>query len=149
MCQCQWVRRSPYWSLRNLTTQPDPYADELKDNNVQQGDIKIIYHPNARLPNRYLTADAYREECETFRRLSNGAEKRSHSPWSPFQSRLDYEVAQLMLEAGMNKAFVDRMIRLFHRCKAASKDDDFTLEGYDHVRKLWDLAAHKCTSVRV
>ncbi|KAG2127657.1 hypothetical protein DEU56DRAFT_694813, partial [Suillus clintonianus] len=59
----------------------------------------------------------------------------STSPWEPFRTRLDFEVAEITLAASMTKDQTNRLFELMRR--AVSAQEDFTLQSHDEVRTLW------------
>ncbi|THV00958.1 hypothetical protein K435DRAFT_818161 [Dendrothele bispora CBS 962.96] len=63
------------------------------------------------------------------------------SPWRPFRSRLDFEVAEFALNAGLSDNLTDDLINLLKRCHDHS--DKFTIETPSEMRKLWDHASAK------
>ncbi|KAG1736663.1 uncharacterized protein EDB91DRAFT_1238031 [Suillus paluster] len=56
-------------------------------------------------------------------------------PWVPFQSRLDFKVAELAHEAALSQPQIDRLINLLHRSKQDS--ESFTLRNYKDVRNTF------------
>lgn len=70
-----------------------------------------------------------------------------NEPWKPFRSRLDFEVAELILEAALNRSSADRLIKLIHRAADNNDHDPFTLKNGGEMNKLWDGAAELRTKV--
>ncbi|KAG1779158.1 hypothetical protein EV702DRAFT_1178670 [Suillus placidus] len=64
-------------------------------------------------------------------------------PWRPFKSRLEYEVAQIALEAALNNEQTDRLIKLCCRC--AIGKEKFTFENHKDIHKKWDAASERFT----
>jgi len=66
---------------------------------------------------------------------------KSKQPWKPFRTRLDFEVAEVMLSAHMNKRQTETTIQLFNRVKGTDRNDsDFTLVNYSDLSLIWDHA---------
>jgi hypothetical protein len=66
-------------------------------------------------------------------------------PWAPFQSRLDFEIAELILLAALNKEQTTKLISLLKR--VAEGDEEFTLESHADIKKKWEGASDICTQV--
>ena len=95
----------------------------------QLDDIKVEYHLHSRIPSTvHLFSDFSR--CHP----TEDTMPRSASPWEPFRTRLDFEVAEIALAAAMTKDQTNRLFELMRR--AASTKEDFTLQSHDEVRTL-------------
>jgi hypothetical protein len=66
-------------------------------------------------------------------------------PWAPFESRLDFEIAELILFAALNKEQTTKLISLMKR--VAEGAEEFTLRSHDDIKKRWEKASDKCTKV--
>jgi hypothetical protein len=127
----------------NKDTDPSPSQIYASPN---VGDVKIIYHPNSRRAERVLSAAIFQAEQDE---IAQPPQPSSTRPWLPFSTRLDFEVAELMLHAGMNAGLVDRTIQLFKRAKdRIDPEDDFSLKNNTHVQSLWEKAGERATRVR-
>jgi hypothetical protein len=71
----------------------------------------------------------------------------NNSPWEPFHTQLDFEIAEITLEAAMTKDQTNCLLKLVHHF--ASGSDMFTLQDHDEVCSLWDLAFQCYTRVSV
>ncbi|KAI5985055.1 hypothetical protein EDD15DRAFT_2390223 [Pisolithus albus] len=67
-------------------------------------------------------------------------------PWYPFQSRLDFEFAELVLEAALNKEQVNRFLKLMKSVRSTS--EAFTLNEYNDLQNTWKAASHRMTSFK-
>ena len=67
-------------------------------------------------------------------------------PWAPFESRLDFEIAELILMAAFNKEQTTTLISLLKH--VAEGAEEFTLRSHDDVKKKWEKVSDKCTKVR-
>ena len=66
---------------------------------------------------------------------------KSKQPWKPFHTRLDFEVAEVMLSAHMNKRQTETTIQLFNHVKGTGRtDSDFTLVDHSDLSLIWDHA---------
>ncbi|KAG1735756.1 hypothetical protein EDB19DRAFT_1896182 [Suillus lakei] len=101
---------------------------------LQLDDIQVEHHPHSQLPStiHHFTEFSHSRPTEEHTPCNN-------SPWEPFRIRLDFEVAEIVLEAAMTKDQTNRLFNLFHR--SASGNDSFTLHNHDKVHSLWDLAS--------
>ena len=90
-----------------------------RENNNDMGvdDIKMIHHPNARIEERvfafddYCGADSFRPEPSGVAPLSPQDLER---PWRPFRTKLDFEVAEVVLDAHMNTLQTEKLLALIH-----------------------------------
>ncbi|KAG1890418.1 uncharacterized protein F5891DRAFT_1131709 [Suillus fuscotomentosus] len=101
-------------------------------------DIKVEHHPHSQIPSTVHRFSEFSCSCPTEDYVPH-----NDSPWEPFRTRLDFEVAEIALEAAMTKDQTNRLINLIHR--SASGNDMFTLQNHDEVRSLWDLASQRYT----
>jgi hypothetical protein len=66
-------------------------------------------------------------------------------PWRPFHSRLEFEVAELALEAGLNNEQTDRLIKICHRCAVGK--ENFTFKNHKDIHVKWEAASFRVTKV--
>jgi len=136
----------------------DPLRFTIPDANVgpnrvhNPDDIMISRHPSSgRDALEFLTFDDY---C-SFKfdsELGDGAAPdsddiltsepvKSKQPWKPFRTRSDFEVAEVMLSAHMNRKQIETTIQLFNRVKGTGPtDSDFTLVNHSDLSLIWDHA---------
>ena len=60
-------------------------------------------------------------------------------PWLPFNSKEDFEFAEIIHKAGMNQSQANALIKLIHHCQ--KNPSSFTLEGCDGVGGTWGTAS--------
>ncbi|KAJ6560077.1 hypothetical protein B0H19DRAFT_1210302 [Mycena capillaripes] len=111
------------------------FATSLK---TKQPEIKCVFHPYSKRPVSFQTFTEYA--------TSNGFEHKAPTdptPWKPFRTRLDFEVAEFCELAMLNKDLTDTLISLIRRCGDNIKK--FTLANHSELEKLWSLTSHKCT----
>ncbi|KAG2078672.1 hypothetical protein BDR04DRAFT_1124392 [Suillus decipiens] len=101
-------------------------------------DIRVKCHPHSQLPST----------IHRFAEFSRSRPTEEHtpcnkSPWEPFCTQLNFEVAEIALEAAMTKDQTNRLLNLFHR--SATGNDSFTLHNHDEVCSLWDLTSQRYT----
>ncbi|KAJ7824744.1 hypothetical protein B0H14DRAFT_3110853 [Mycena olivaceomarginata] len=64
-------------------------------------------------------------------------------PWAPFRTRLDFEVAEFVQDAMLNKNQTDTLISLIRRC--SENIEGLTLHRQSDLEKQWTHASRKCT----
>ncbi|KAG1808103.1 hypothetical protein EV424DRAFT_1474084 [Suillus variegatus] len=61
-------------------------------------------------------------------------------PWHPFKSQLEFDVAKLILEVGLNNKQTDHFIKLCHRCAIGKEKMSF--RNHKDIHNLWEAASH-------
>jgi len=113
---------------------------------LEVDDIKVIHHPNAGIVecrfhfDDYCGSDPDSNPLDYAKYYSVDDLER---PWRPFRTRLDFEVAEIMLDAYMNSQQTERMLALIH--EAILKPESFTLSGFKDLSRIWDFACETCT----
>lgn len=107
----------------------------------QLDDIRVEYHPRSGHPTETFQFHEYTNTLPADDiKISANSE-----PWKPFRSRLDFELAKLMLDTHMNKSQSTTLISLIHHC--ISDPQSFTLSGYSDLANVWEQAATRATNV--
>ncbi|KAJ7152307.1 hypothetical protein C8R43DRAFT_886375 [Mycena crocata] len=65
-------------------------------------------------------------------------------PWAPFPTRLDFEVAEFVVDVMLNKNQTKTLLSLIRRC--AANIDAFTIQSHSDLEKHWERASKKCTA---
>ncbi|KAF8145837.1 hypothetical protein K438DRAFT_1781554 [Mycena galopus ATCC 62051] len=65
------------------------------------------------------------------------------TPWKPFRTRLDFEIAEFCELAMLNEELTKTLLSLIQRCGENFKE--FTITSRSELERLWGLASHKCT----
>ena len=121
-----------------LTTE-DTSAVEFSDGpNVD--DIKTEYHPFSGLQ---PSVQPFQDYIPTQSPCPDPSIP--NEPWQPFRSRLDFEIAELILGTNMNTKQINTLCSLFRR--AISGTENFTLRGDKDLRNIWSHAASKWAPV--
>lgn len=102
-------------------------------------DIKVEYHPRSGRPSQFFHFGDYTTD------LPEMSIPVDPEPWKPFRSRLDFELAELILDTHMNKAQTDTLISLIHHC--VSEPDSFTLKNESDLARIWENASIRATKV--
>lgn len=106
--------------------EPPPQAD----------DIRTEFHPSSGRP-------SVTEPFETYGRRLNQPRHpldETESPWSPFQTRADFELAEFVLDACLNTRQVNTLLKL-------NKDPDVTFRNDNDLKAAWEHASNLLTPV--
>ena len=106
----------------------------------QDSDIRVKYHPNSGRRADTFKPDEYR------RPVPNCNATSEPEPWAPFQTREDFEFAEMVLDAGMTKGQVKALIKLFHKC--IKKEGSFTISKYKELEGTFKVASNRLAKVR-
>lgn len=109
-------------------------------------DIKTEYHPHSRKLPTVQPFDTYQRRPTVPQAEQSTCDNRL-PPWSPFRSRLDFEVASLALDAALKKEHIETLVSLFKRCSL--DPHQFTIQNAADIDNIWDLAAHKAPEVGI
>jgi len=141
---------SDYHSLCLLFTiktllEPTSFLDinipEHADPMFQVDDIKCEYHPSSGMAPKVHAFNDFKRRPTPL--TSTSPDK---CPWAPFKSRLEFEIAELALEACLNNEQTDRLIKFCNRC--ASREEKFTFQNHKDIHNKWDAVSNRVTGVR-
>ncbi|KAI0027107.1 hypothetical protein K488DRAFT_74803 [Vararia minispora EC-137] len=97
--------------------------------------IRIRYHPRSNRPDDIIDFKDY-----SARKGPTASFVPDKEPWKPaFQTREDFELAEIMLEASMNRTLGDRLLSVIQAC--ISGNGKVTFSKFSDVMDAWDLAA--------
>ena len=102
----------------------------------KDGDIVIEYHPHSKKGTRIVSVEEFKAS------LSDDSEPTAppdDKPWRPFQSREDFEFAELVHDAALNRPQIERLIKLIQRCQDAP--GAFTFRNYGDLKNSLDSAS--------
>ncbi|KAF9034047.1 hypothetical protein BJ165DRAFT_1410070 [Panaeolus papilionaceus] len=108
--------------------------------------VKVEKHPHCKENAITMTLVQYREmetQMDEARSALNEVDER---PWRPFRTRLDFEIADLMLETHMNRRQVDTAISLIHQAIGDRFEEfKFTVPycGQDMEYSVWSHSAEQ------
>ncbi|KAF7973288.1 hypothetical protein HWV62_15663 [Athelia sp. TMB] len=104
---------------------------------TRKDDIRTEYHPRTGRAARVARFDEYgREETTPSTRPID------ETPWAPFfRTRLDFELAEVMQEAALNREQISRLISLIHQAGSHKDGQGFTITSYSDLKTSWDNAA--------
>ncbi|EDR00788.1 uncharacterized protein LACBIDRAFT_333831 [Laccaria bicolor S238N-H82] len=103
--------------------------------------IKVEYHPRSGRQPQFFSFDEYKSNFQDLNSVDIPVDP---EPWKPFRSRLDFELAELILDTHMNKNQTNELISLIHRCILDPKS--FTLKNEPDLSKIWENAANQATT---
>ncbi|KAJ7099080.1 hypothetical protein C8R44DRAFT_642451, partial [Mycena epipterygia] len=100
-------------------------------------EIKRVFHPHSKRPPIFQSFPDYVASDISVHAPANS------TPWKPFRTRLDFEVAEFCELEMLNTEMTETLITLIRRCGNNIKN--FTIANHSELNKLWGLASHKCT----
>jgi hypothetical protein len=118
------------------------------DNNqgARLHEIKISYHPASKRPEQRFGINEDLPSMSTSTTVSQPSDPAAtQAPWHPFHSRLDFEIAELSLNAHLNKADTENLLSIIRRC--IETPEQFTLSSHKDLSEYWDLARSMTDSV--
>lgn len=120
----------PDFASANSNSDQDDHAPEGP---YEIDDIKIEFHPKSGRPTQIFSFDEFQRRRPTAKPVPVHPE-----PWKPFRTRLDFEIAELMLDSNMNSEQSGTLLSLIRR--VLEQPGNFTLSGTDDLEKVWDHA---------
>ncbi|KAG2355792.1 hypothetical protein BDR07DRAFT_1453666 [Suillus spraguei] len=103
-------------------------------------DIKVDYHPHSQIPS---TIHHFADFSCTH--PTEASVPQNHTPWEPFQTRLDFEVTEISLEAALTAEQTNRLFNLIHcfTFDVVSVPYQNKVHEFDmHYHPLWEWALH-------
>lgn len=146
---CKWCRHDSGWSWSwpfrwvqyilccSVLTLDDPGARE-----PQVDDICVEYHPHSGREAEIFAFSDFSHNHFPKPPMPNP----DRDPWHPFCTLLDFEVAELALEAALNKDQTEHLIKLLRRVH--DRHEKFTLTNQSDLRATWDASGTRLTPVR-
>ena len=103
-------------------------------------DIRIEYHPNSGRQADVFKLDEYHQSATAANTTVDP------EPWAPFQTREDFEFAEIALETGMTRGQVNALIKLFHKC-INKGEGSFTISSHKDMADKFKVASNRLTKV--
>jgi hypothetical protein len=133
-----WLFVSPILSSDMSTPFEDPLPDvEMRSTpsppNPQHDDIKIVYHPHCGKPDKIFHLEDYNSSLPRPTNIPT-----EENPWRPFRTRIDFEIAELILDTHMNKNQTTDFLKLLHKIAADPKC--FTIANKKELDNTWEGA---------
>ena len=113
---------------------------QLSASEANEDDIKTEYHPNSNIPETIKPFEEF-----GFRKLAEHKPPQNFYPWRPFRTRLDFEVAEFSLNAGLSENLTSSLIGLLEKC--SQHKDNFTVKSSKELNELWNIASVKNLNV--
>lgn len=101
-------------------------------------DIMVEHHPSITMPTRVMSFQAYL----LLRHEEAKVPPPRTKPWAPFQTRMDFDIADFALQARLNKNLTNVLLQLAARISAGEK---VSLKNHKNVCDLWEAASHIAT----
>jgi hypothetical protein len=101
-------------------------------------DFKTEFHPQSKKAPLF-------QSYEEFRHYSSQQQPLFEEPWQPFSCHGDFEFAEIVLEAGLNKAQINGLLSLIARISEGSAKVTFKNDSDLHC--AWNCAAMQLTPV--
>ncbi|KAG2139767.1 hypothetical protein DEU56DRAFT_871106 [Suillus clintonianus] len=104
---------------------------DLEYREFQLNDIKVEHHPNSGILTKVEAFGDFK--CHPAHHSLWSVPEPDAQPWQPFKSHLEFDVAEIALEAA----------NICHRC--ARRSEKFTFRNHKDVRAKWDAASQRLT----
>ncbi|KAG1738384.1 uncharacterized protein EDB91DRAFT_1237752 [Suillus paluster] len=128
------------WMLEDQLFFPGDDGD-LEYHEFEVDDIKVVHHPKSRIPTKvHVFGDFKRHPAH---HSSWSTPEPDAQPWRPFKSRLEFDIAEITLEAALNNAQTDHLLDICRRC--ARQSEKFTFQNHKDIRAKWDAASQHFT----
>ena len=123
--------------------------DQGNHNNLNVGpqphEIKISYHPASKCPEQRFSFNENLPGVSAFTRSRSSDQAAAKAHWHPFCSWLDFEIAELSLNAHLSKMDTEHLLSIIHWC--IETPDQFTLSSHKDLSEYWDMAQSMTDSV--
>jgi hypothetical protein len=101
--------------------------------NHQNDDIKIVYHPHSGKQDKIFRLEDYSSSLPRPTNIPT-----EENPWTPFRTRTDFEISELILATHMNNDQTTIFLKLLHKIVADPKS--FTIANKKELDKTWEGA---------
>lgn len=103
------------------------------------------YHPHSQQIPDIVSHDAYREKQAAAEHVAPTEEFLRTKPWLPFETRLNFELAELINDARLNRPQISRLFAIIEDIIA--RPEDLTIRSHTQLKKAWKVAEDTQTSV--
>jgi hypothetical protein len=135
-----WLPASPVLSSESDTSTPFEDLPDIEIHGTppppdpfQNDDIKIVYHPRCGKPDEIFHLEDYNSSLPRPTNIPT-----EEKPWRPFRTRIDFEIAELILATHMNKDQTTNFLKLLHEIAADPKC--FTIANKKDLDNAWEGA---------
>lgn len=115
----------------------------VEKSSLEQHEVCVEYHPRSKVGPGNFSLYEYNSLAKDG--VRNVEDNDQNEPWHPFNSRLDFELAELILETHLNKNQINSLLSLVKKC--VENPSSFTLENSKVLEATWDACKAKTTSV--
>ena len=116
-------------------------VQEAKD--LQEGDVKVLFHPASGKPYEIITADVYQRRAE----VAKDFPWLDPEPWRrSFGTRDNFELAEFVLDAALNDNLTNRLFKIIERVRQGISDLTYT--SARELNNAWAVATAGETQVR-
>lgn len=107
-------------------------------------DFVIEYHPHSKRATRIISTEEFKASL-----IDNSVPTSppDDNPWRPFRSREDFEFAELVHDASLNRPQIERFIKLIQCCQDAP--GAFTFRKYSDLKDSLESASRILTPVTI
>lgn len=113
-------------------------AEQALGRPPQEDDFLVESHPRSKKAPVFTLYEGYTESLP--HPDPSVHQERRRLPWSPFQNRLDFELAAFMRQTGLDERQMDKLLSLISRI--SSTPNDFSLIDSQQVTELWKISAN-------
>lgn len=120
-----------------MPLRPTQASSRNPADNPAKDDFRTEYHEKAGKPPKVSRFEDYH-----LHNIPNAPPIQTTSgdaPWKPFDSRADFEFAEIALEAALNKKQIDHLVKIIRRC--VEGEDSFNLKNHKDLDSLWKDAS--------
>jgi len=111
---------------------------------LKAGDVVIEYHPHSKRGTRIVSMEEFKA---SFIDNSDPTSPPDDEPWRPFRSREDFEFAELVHDASLNRPQIEKFIKLIRRCQDAP--GSLTFQKYSDLKDSLESASKILTPVTI
>jgi hypothetical protein len=141
----KWVLKYYSYFTADYSTEDEIDLDQGNNMGPQLHEIKISYHPASKRPEQRFSIDENLPGVSASTGSRSSDPVAAEAPWHPFRSRLDFEIAELSLNAHLSKADTEHLLSIIRRC--IETPEQFTLSSHKDLSDYWDMARSMTDSV--
>jgi hypothetical protein len=109
---------------------------------LNDGDIVVEYHPHSGKTPQFLGSEGFKASLGN---RSDPMKPPDDNPWGPFRSREDFEFADIVHDANLNRPQIERLIKFIRRCE--NTPGSFTIQSYSDLKDSLEHASKLLTPV--
>lgn len=125
---------NPSISPGSIVTDSEPQSRAFVP---QLDSFRTEYHPHSDRKVK-IKEELFEEYCE-YDRQPDAENKPNEKPWLPFESKSDFEFAEVAQDAHLNNVHIDRILDIFQRCLAGK--DKLNIRSSKQLKEMWNQAS--------